>query len=50
MPLSVIFPLRSNASANLRFRLLQGLLGLRGVNRTENLSRSTVFTRLSIQP
>jgi hypothetical protein len=30
--------------------LLQGLPGRRAVNRTENLSPSRVFTRLSIHP
>ncbi len=50
MPASVIFPLWSSTSANARFRLLQGLPGRRGMNRTENLSASTVLTRLSIHP
>jgi len=39
MPASVIFPLWSSASANARFRLLQGLPGRRGVNRTEKSLR-----------
>jgi hypothetical protein len=38
------------SQASVRFRLLQGLPGLRGVKRTVNVSGSMLFTRLSIHP